>query len=336
MSRPASLGDAAARARTALGRVALLGCIAAASVLPARAESQELLARADTLLTVGRVFAAESIYYYMVRRDPRNPAARLALGEYLAERGALKVGAVLMEEARYFGGDPATVARSLAPVYEKLGDYRSLAALPGSPLTYAERRRAEWLRDHPPAVTGPDSAIAPYEVNDTHLLGEVMIGIGGDSVRAVIEARVQGVVLDTSWIRTEGLVRFASRGERDPRYVAAVAREVRVGDITFTNVPVRFEPQRVPGAAILGLDVLGALAPTFHPAAGKMLLRKSGRVSDDAPGFRIPTLDNESGVFVVKTETIFPIGHPDVQRVLRYREWTFNPARGEIIVPTGS
>lgn len=318
-----------------MARLALLGGIALSFAFPARAASQELLARADTLLNAGRVFAAESIYYYMVRRDPRSPAARLALGKYLAERGALKVGAVLMEEARYFGGDPATVARALAPVYVQLGDYRSLAALPGSPLTYAERRRAEWLRDHPPTVTGPDSATALYEVNDTHLLGEVMLGVGADSVRAVIEARVSGLVLDTSWVRLEGLVRFASRGERDPRLVAAVAREVRVGDLTLTNVPVRFEPQRVPGSAMLGLDVLGALAPTFHPAAGRMLLRKSGRVADDAAGFRIPTLANQAGVFVVKTQTIFPIGHPDIQQVLRHREWTLNPARGEIIVPSG-
>jgi len=151
----------------------------------------------------------------------------------------------------------------------------------------------------------------------------------------VIEGRVQGLVLDTSWVRREGFVRFASRGERDPRLVAAVAREVRVGEIALTNVPVRFEPLRVSGTALLGLDVLGKLAPTFHPAAGLILLRRDGRVSDDAVGFRIPTLANDAGVFVVKTETVFPIGHPDVQQVLRHREWTLNPENGEVIVPTG-
>src|SRR5690606_28641682 len=46
---------------------------------PARA--QALLARADSLMNAGRVFAAESIFYYLVRRDPRNPAVRLALGK---------------------------------------------------------------------------------------------------------------------------------------------------------------------------------------------------------------------------------------------------------------
>lgn len=306
------------------------------SLSTARAASaQDLLPRADSLMNAGRVFAAESIFYYMVRRDPRNPAARLALGKYLAARGALKVGAVLMEEARYFGGDPATVASALVPVYEQLGDYASLAALPASPLDYGQRRRAEWLRDHPPGVTGPDSAIARYEVNDTHLLGELALSIGGDSVRAVIEGREHGLVLDTSWIRRDGFARFASRGERDPRNVAAVAREVRVGEIVLTNVPVRFEALRSSVGAVLGLDVLGRLAPTFHPGMGWMLLRKDGRIAEEAPGFRIPTLATDAGVFVVKTQTIFPVGHPDIQQVLRHREWTLNPERGEIIVPTG-
>ena len=127
-------------------RIAAVALAASLSgALPCAGHAQELLARADSLMNAGRVFAAESIFYYMVRRDPRNPAARLALGRYLAARGALKVGAVLMEEARYFGGDPATVANALVPVYEQLGDYASLAALPASPLDYAERRRAEWL-----------------------------------------------------------------------------------------------------------------------------------------------------------------------------------------------
>src|ERR687893_510978 len=72
--------------------------------------------------------------------------ARLALGRYLAARGALKVGAVLMEEARFFGGDAAAVAVSLAPIYARLGDFRALTSLPASPLGRAERARAEWLR----------------------------------------------------------------------------------------------------------------------------------------------------------------------------------------------
>ena len=81
---------------------------------PLQAQNEAIVARADTLLIAGRVFAAESLYYIAVRRGPRDPVARLALGRYLAQRGALKVGAVLMEEARFFGGDPTRVAVELA------------------------------------------------------------------------------------------------------------------------------------------------------------------------------------------------------------------------------
>ena len=80
------------------------------------------------------------------------------------------------------------------------------------------------------------------------------IGVGADSVLAVIDARVQGLVLDTSWVRHADMVRFASRGERDPRLVAGVAREVRIGDVTLTNVSVNFAPQPSADVAVLGLD----------------------------------------------------------------------------------
>jgi hypothetical protein len=311
----------------ALAAFALLGLAPAAG-----AGAQALVARADTLLVAGRVFAAESLYYYAVRIDPRNPTARLALGKYLAERGALKVGAVLMEEARYFGGDAATVARELAPVYEQLGAYGALASLPESPLPYGERLRAEWLRDHPPTITGPDSGVVAYHVSDGQLLGRVMLHIGADSVLATIDARVRGLVLDTAWARRAEVKRFAARSERNPARASAVTLQVQLGDFALTNVPTSFAPHRDPSLAMIGLDVLARLAPTFDPRVGRMTLRKGGRLDVEPPGVQIATLTNETGVYVVKTETIFPIGHPDVQRVLRYSRWTFDAKRGRVVV----
>ena len=108
---------------------AMLGALALA-VSPRPAQAQRYVARADSLLRRGRVFAAETLYYYAVRQTPRDPGARLALGRYLAARGALRIGAVLMEEARFFGGDPKTVGTYLAPVDARLGDYKALSTLP--------------------------------------------------------------------------------------------------------------------------------------------------------------------------------------------------------------
>jgi len=306
---------------------------AACVIGPASARAQAtVIAQADTLLIAGRVFSAESLYYRAVRMDSHDPAARLALGKYLAARGALRVGAVLMEEARYFGGNAGDVARALAPVYEALGDYAALASLPASPLPYAERARAEWLGAHPPATAGPDSAWVPYHVSDSHLLGQVVLRLGADSVVAAIDARVHGLVLDPAWMQRREIKRFASRGARSSGDVAAVALAVRLGAFTLTNVPVRFQLEREREIAVIGLDELASLAPTFDPIAGRMLLRRSGDVAANMPGFRIPTLATERGVFVIKTETVFPIGHPDVQQYLRHARWTLDARNGEVIV----
>ncbi len=315
----ALIGLLAARAASAQGEAA-----------PA-SPNVALVARADTLLIAGRVFAAESLYYIAARRAPRDPVARLALGRYLAQRGALKVGAVLMEEARYFGGDAARIAVELAPVYERLGEYNHLAALPASAIPYGQRMRAEYLRDNHPTISGPDSAAVDYTVNDSQLLGRVRLVIGTDTVTATIDAKVAGLVLDTSWAKHTDLLRFARRGTA-LRDVDVVTPSVALGPYTFTNVPTRFAPQTSAARATIGLDLIGQLAPSFDPRAGKVTLRANGRVPATFPGLRIATLTNERGVYVVKGETIFPLGHPDVQRYFRNSRWTLDPKRGEVRV----
>lgn len=321
------------RALPAPGVAAALAALLTLGALGARpVGAQTLVARADTLLLAGRVFSAESLYYDAVRMDPRSPATRLALGKYLAERGALRVGAVLMEEARYFGGDPAEVARALAPVYERMRAYGALVVLPASHLPYAERVRAEWLRDHPPTLAGPDSGTAPYEVSDSHPLGQVALRIGNDTVRATIDARVRGLVLDTSWAARSDVRHWASRGERDPRRMAGVVPSMGIGGFVLGNVVARFEPQRSPETVLIGLDVLAHLAPTFDPRARRVLLRSAGRVPRDVRGWRIATLDSEDGLFVLKSGTLFPIAHPDVQRYLHAGRWTLDERKGEIVV----
>jgi hypothetical protein len=257
--------------------------------------------------------------------------ARLALGRYLAQRGALKVGAVLMEEARYFGGDPARIAVELAPVYERLGEYNHLAALPASAVPYAERMRAEYLRDNRPGIAGPDSAMVDYQVNDSQLLGRVMLLIGADTVMATIEARTEGLVLDTAWARRKELLRFGAR-TLAPRDIDAVTPSVALGPYTFSNVPTRFAVMRGATKATIGVDLIGQLAPSFDPRRGKVMLRAGGRLPSTFPGLRIATLTNIRGVYVVKGETIFPLGHPDVQRYFRNSRWTLNPKRGEVLV----
>lgn len=294
-------------------------------------QAQGVLSRADNLLRVGRMFAAETLYYYAVRRAPRDPEARLALGRYLAARGALRIGAVLMEEARYFGADPKKVAVHLAPVYAQLGDFRALAGLPNTPLHNAERSRAEWLRDHPPVVEGPDSASVHWTPADTGALGTLVLRIGAASVRATVDPRAHGLVLDTAWMRSKETKVFASKFDNDVRNAAGVTLGVGLGDLTLRQVVTSFAPQASPTDAVIGLDVLMPLAPTVDAAARRILLRKNGRIDRDMPGERVQTLLFGSGLWLIWEQSMIPLAGDDARRLLAGGPWTVDWRRGQVI-----
>src|SRR5688500_5500035 len=135
---------------------------------------------ADSLLAEGRLAAAESVYYAAVRQHPRDPLARAALGRFLAARGGTRAGAVLLEEARFFGGDAAALARSLVPLYVRLSDYELLESLRPDILSPAERRRARWLLAHPPEARLRDTVVVlSYRPSgDGRGIGTVILRLG--------------------------------------------------------------------------------------------------------------------------------------------------------------
>jgi hypothetical protein len=303
----------------------------AISLLAAPLHAQEVLTRADDLLRVGRMFAAETLYYYAVRRAPRDPEARLALGRYLAARGALRIGAVLMEEARYFGADPKKVAVYLAPVYAQLGDFRALVGLPNTPLHNAERARAEWLRDNPPLTEGPDSASVPWTPSDTGALGTIGVRIGHETVRAALDPRAHGLVLDTTWMRRKETKVFASKFDNDVRNAAGVTLAMSLGDVTLRRVVTSFAPQPSPTQAVMGLDLLMPLAPTLDAAARRIVVRKSGRVDRDMPGERVQTLLFGSGLWLIWEQSMIPLAGDDARRLLSGGAWTVDWRRGQLV-----
>jgi hypothetical protein len=84
--------------------------------------------RADVLLDAGLWPQAEEAYYAQSRLSPRAPAPRAALGRYLAMKGAVLPGTVLMEEALKFGLDSA-VARALIKPWRSVLDWREIATI---------------------------------------------------------------------------------------------------------------------------------------------------------------------------------------------------------------
>jgi hypothetical protein len=316
MSRPAARSTAPSRA---LALIVALPLVLA--VLPGSARAQralDLVARGDSLLRRGQLFAAESAYYDAARLSPRDPAARLALGRYLAARGALRIGAVLMEEARFFGGDAKTVGTELAP------------------LSSAERGRAEWLRDHAPAYEGPDSVVVPYEpqAGAGDGLGRVALTLGGQRVEATIDPTVRGLVLDTSWARRPGVKTFGGRGGREAGVASpvAVVSSLTIGELALSNQPARLVPTGGASRARVGLDLFADLATTFDEPAKRLTLRRGGRVARSLAGDRLPTLALPSGVWLATASGTSSLAVDRGRTGLRGRRWTLDGRRGEIVV----
>jgi hypothetical protein len=90
----------------------LLGGLAAG----AAAQGALPASRADALLDAGRWTEAEEMLYADARSHPREPEARARLGRYLAMKGALRPGLVLVDEAVEFGLETRTARALAAPI----------------------------------------------------------------------------------------------------------------------------------------------------------------------------------------------------------------------------
>lgn len=281
---------------------------------------------ADSLLAEGKLAAAESAYYAEARAKPRNPVVRAALGKFLAARGGTRAGAVLIDEARFFGGDSATLARALVPLFVRLGDYRELASLQPNVLSGAERARARWLATRKSEARLRDSVvILTYRpAGDGRGFGTVMVRIGKSELPAIIDPRVTGLVLPSS---ARADVRgFGALG----RNTLAVAETVRIGGVVFSHVPVLLgNPDET---TRIGFDVLAPYFPGFDPAGGLLTLRRVGRRSPSPVGLRLPALYDDNGMRLLINGRWFPSTTASASMLLATRRWIWDWKLGDVVL----
>ena len=116
----------------------------------------------------------------------------------------------------------------------------------------------------------------------------MMLRFGRSEIPAVIDPHVSGLVLPSTLrvdIRT-----FGTEGGQ----TLGVADSMRIGTVTFTNVPVVIG--NADEAARVGFDVLGPYFPGFDPAKSMMTLRRVARRAPPPAGPRIPALFDENGM----------------------------------------
>jgi len=291
---------------------------------------------ADSLLERGDLVKAESVLYAAVRVHPHDPAARRALGTYLVQRGAPRVGMTLFEEAGRFGADPRLVSRLLAPVYLSLGEYHALAGLSPSPLTHGELDRARWLDAHPTSIVTPDSVLTAvyHATTDPGYLGHVTIRVNGRPLEAVMSVRARGIIVSESNRAAQGLRRFAAATakERIASGAPAVADSIGLGRLSVMNYPVTVEALGDGVAGVIGLDVLGRFAPTFDPRTNRVTLRTSGRLDPRESGGALPTRITTGDFLILRAGGWASAAVPQMTRLLGDHRWTLDARRGQIIV----
>jgi hypothetical protein len=304
-----------------LRTVALLVCAVAGD-----ASAQWGLWPADSLLAEGRLAAAESVYYAAVRQHPRDPLARAALGRFIAARGGTRAGAVLLEEAQFFGGDSAALARSLVPLYVRLADYESLEKLRPDVLTAAERRRAIWLARQPREARLRDSVVVmTYRaIGDGRGIGTVIIRLGKTELPAVIDPRVSGLIVPSA-VRRDVRV-FGKEGTN----TIGVTDVVRVGPVTFSNIPtVIGNPDE---SVRIGFDVIAPYYPGFDPAKGLMTLRRVDRRSPAPQGIRVPALYDNNGMRILIGNRWQPTTANGPSMLLATRRWMWDWKLGDVVL----
>jgi hypothetical protein len=219
-------------------------------------------------------------------------------------------------------------------MYARLGDYKSLATLPDSPLSAAERARAEWLADRQVVSTGPDSVIVALVPTGLSPIGSVTLLVGADTLTAVIDPRANGLMLDTAMARRASVRMFRPAAAAPAGPAIAVALDTRIGGaeggIGWSAVPAVLAPLGGPRMARMGLDVLEDLTPTFSPVAAQLVLRKGGKVPATPPGGdRIPILIGPTGISLVR-EGVHPLESARGLALAGAR-WTLDVRHGEIL-----
>lgn len=310
-------------------RRAIFCALISASVLRAQATRRDDPPAAELAVSLGRLDIAEQELFAASSRSPREPSARGALGFFLASRGHLKVGAVLLEEARQFGGSARAIDARLAHIYPWYGAWNLVSQLPTArSFDPAEYDRAHWLAVHRGAVHGPDSvvvALEPSEASEEMALGRVALNIDGTTVHADIDPNVEGVVLPAGNNVLGSMQLFGTM--RGNGVTLGVSYSVAIGGLTLSNVPVRFDDGV---RARVGFDVLSPFTPTFDPAASQLTLRV--RAAAPMGSESIAFLLGFPGIRIAARpgSPLVPIESEAGRAALRGTRWTFDLRRGAI------
>lgn len=287
--------------------------------------------RADSLLAVGRLWAAEEALYAAVDAAPRAPAARGALGRYLASRARFTIADVLFREALRFGADTPGVSQALMAMapYRPEVDRR---AIPGVRLPAAEaaRERARLAAADAPTRTAVGSVPFVF-AREGGAIGTFDLRGPAGVRRAVLDSRVRGLLVaraDDAALRPRS---FGATGAGAP----LIIDEVWIGGMRLRGVEARVDPSVTEGEVRVGIDLLWHLRPLFDEAKGTMTLSSAGTARRMGPtAMQIPFALAFPGMELIPTvgESPMALSSPRARALLAMSRWWWDATQATLVV----
>lgn len=252
--------------------------------------------RADTMLALGRLAAAEEALYAAVDARPRSPAPRGALAAYLASRARFKIAEVLFDEAQRFGASPAAITRAK----EAMAPYRVRVA-------------------DGPVVAVP---IAPTVGDPTAILAfAARLSAGGDSLMVRLDPTMHGVRVGRRVAE-----RLRLHGGRTSLWI---------GERRLDDLQVHVDSLDTPDQVRVGLDVLWPLHPQVDTRAGILTLGRAPNAAGIAgPVEQVPFVLTFPGLQLVPRVGQPPVALESRagRALLRETRWQIDAASATVVV----
>jgi hypothetical protein len=303
-----------------------------ASFATATSLSAQSVRVADSLLRAGNFRAAEDMYYAASRARPRDPVARYALGKYLLDRGAFRIGATLIDEAMQFGYDRRAGSAVLARAYMNLGEYEAIDRLPVATLSSAAQAQVRWLAARPSRISTVDSSVlvAFNRAAADGYIGAVRLRLNGQPIVALVSPRSGcGLRVSDTLAVARTLHRFPAATGGDG--VLGAADSLGFGRASLSYVPLVMERMSTP--AVICFGMLARYAPSFDPRGNLMTLHLAGVAPPPSSRAIVaPIMDVDGEYTVLRGGKWTPFVLPEVASMLRDRRWTFDPRRREIAI----
>ena len=287
--------------------------------------------RADSLLAVGRLWAAEEALYAAVDAAPHAPAARGALGRYLASRARFTIADVLFREALRFGADTPGVSQALMAMapYRPEVDRR---AIPGVRLPAAEaaRERARLAAADAPMRTAVGTVPFVF-AREGDAIGTFDLRGPAGVRRAVLDSRVRGLLVaraDDAALKPRS---FGATGAGAP----LIIDELWIGGMRLRGVEARVDASVTEGEVRVGIDLLWHLHPLFDEAKGTMTLSNAGTARRMGPtAIQIPFALAFPGMELIPTvgESPMALSSPRARALLAMSRWWWDATQATLVV----